>query len=289
MSYPVYGDILKSVADVFKKDFLAAGGNAFELEVSNPTYSDVTLTSNTTLKKFTVSEKEKEQLTSSLSAKWAHSSGFTFDKIKFSGLGSPIVVENSLSGVVPDTKLEFQGDDSSKADLLATYKIKPVTVKGKFDLLNQKSFEVGAVGGSGAVTAGAIVTWTAGEGDKKPASTDLGVTVAYKTGPVFAGVIATKLFKNFEVLASYAVNKDISVASQVKADKKDSSYAVKFTGAATYQCNPKTLLKAKLTSDGVLGLSVKQSLDKKLVVSAWAETAVPLKGAPGIGVKAVIG
>lgn len=246
------------------------------------------MTSNTTLKKASVADKEKDLLTSSLSAKWAHSSGFAFDKIKFSGLGCPIVVENSLTGVIPDLKLEFQGDDSTKADLLATYKIKPVTVKAKFDLMNQKAGEISATGGNGPITAGAIASFT-GSNNDKAASYDLSATVGYKSGPVFAGVVATKLFKNYEALLSYAVAKDITVAGQVKAEPSKDSYALKTTVAATYLCNPKTFLKAKVTSDAVLGLSIKQTLDKNFVVSAWAQTEFPVKSSPTIGLKAVIG
>ena len=254
--------------------------------MSNKTYAGVTVTSNTTLKKFPSSDS-KESLTTSLSGKWAHASGFTLDKIKFSGPGEPIVVENSLEGVIPDLKLEFQGDDKSKGDLLATYKIKPATIKAKFDLTNQKTGEVSATAGSGAVTAGAIVSFKAA--DKKPTEYDFSVSAAYVQGPLTAGIVSSAFFKKFDLLASYVAAKDIVVAGRVIASKKDSGFSFSEVLAGTYQCNPNTFLKAKVTSDAVLGLSIKQKLDKSLSVVAWAEASVPAKSSPTFGFKAILG
>jgi len=272
--------------DIFKKDFLdKKKSNFFELEVNNTTYGGVTLTSNTALKKYP--GNDKEALTTSLSAKWKHATGFTLDKIKFSGVGQPIVVENSLEGVIPDLKIEFQGDDSNKADLLGTYKIKPATIKAKFDIMNQKEGEISATAGSGPITAGAILSYSS---DSKSSSQDLSATVKYDAGPLSAAVISSKMFKNFDILASYAVAKDITVAGKIVGESGKDKTVWSSTAAAIYKCNPATTLKAKLTTDAVLGLSVNQAVDKNLKVSAWAETAFPpAKGGLTVGLKAVLG
>jgi len=246
--------------------------------VSNKTYSDVTLTSNTTLKNIP-SEGSKDSLVSSLSAKWAHESGFSLDKIKYSGPGSPIEVENSLTKVVPNLKLEFQGNDTSKGDLLATYTLPVATLKAKVDIMSLgKTIEASATGGNGPITAGAQLKYSS-KGD-----VDVDVSAFYKASPFAAGVTTSSLFKKFDLFALYDVNKEISVAAKVTAA---AGADFKPIVAATYKCNPNTDLKAKLTTDGVLGLSIKQKLDKTLTVAAWAQ-ATASKGAPVFGLKATL-
>lgn len=275
----------------------------FELEVTTPTYMDVTLTSTTSMTASSVKAGEKEVLKTALAGKWSSApSGFAFDKIEFAGLGVPIVIENSLNNVVPDLKLEFKGDDQSKGELYGTYKIKPATVKGMVDLMNQRKVEVSAVGGHGAVTAGINALWSKTPADEKKKTAekvdkDVQVSAGYKGPNFFAGLNATKFFQNYEVLASYSANKDVTVTGKVEVAPMDAKLSKivamnrewKGTLAAVYQCNPKTVLKAKIDTAKVLDLSVKQSFDKKFVVSAWAQQQFPMQSSTTFGLKAVIG
>lgn len=255
---------------------------------------DAVLTSTTGLTKSSVGKDEKEALQTALAVKWASAgTGFAIDKLEFSGLGQPVVMENSLSGVVPDLKLEFKGDDQSKGELYGTYKVKQSTVKAMVDIMNQRKVEVSAVSGHGPVTFGALGLYTMSpddktKGDKK--DLDLQASVGYKGPNFFAGVNTTKMFKKYEVLASFAAVKDVTVAGKFETEipKADAKFSYTATAAVVYQCNPKTILKAKVDTNKVLDLSVKQTLDKKFVVSAWAQAKFPMEKTT-FGLKAVIG
>ena len=268
--------------DIFKKDFLKNGGDFFELETKNSPVAGVTLTSNTTMK----SSDGTVPLTTSLSAKWAHPSGFTLDKINFKGVGHKIEVENSLENVIPDLKLEFKGDDHEKGELLATYKVAPATVKATFDIMKQAKGELSVATVQAPFTVGGILSF---ETKEKVTTTDVSASAAYSAGPIFAGIISSKMFKSFELLSSYAVSKEISVAAKVEANDKGKGFGFKTIAGATYKCNPNTFIKGKIDSDATLDLSVTQKVDKNLSVSVWAQTKFPAAATPSFGIKAVLG
>ena len=107
-----------------------------------------------------------------------------------------------------------------------------------------------------------------------------------------------KLFIGFRLtdLKTYAANfsfnayKGITLAGLLTytSDGKAKNALPVLTLAGLYNCNPKTSVKVKATSEGVFSASVKQAFDKKFSVTVATElsgAAKPLK----LGVNATLG
>lgn len=200
-----------------------------------------------------------------LSLKWAHPSGFTLEKLETTH-DAKFSVETSLTGAAPGLKLEFKGNDAEKADLLFTYNHAAATVTGEFDISSLSSAKLSVLGGNGPVTAGASADVKIAKSNVE--STSVNVGVGY-TAPkqFFVGVRAEKNFANYSALASYYVNKDLTVVGKANYNAKDCGA----TFGAVYKCNPDTTIKTKVTTCGVLSASLKQNFEKKFAVTASAE------------------
>jgi hypothetical protein len=283
MSFPKYKDIVKNVADIFKKDWLKKGDDSVTVEVTTPGPFGVDLTTTQSFNP----QKSDCKIASNLALGWSHPTGFVLDKFEFdpSENGS-FTTETSLTGLAPGLKVEFAGNDVDKGDLSFTYKgIPAATLTGTFDLNNFKKVNMAVGSGMDAITFGANadIALDGKGGPKFDVSLAGGYTVP-KT--MFIGGEITKSFKNYGLLASAVVDKDVTVASRVDyASGKD--IAASFGGV--YKCNASTSLKAKIDLKKQLDLSVKHSVGKGCTITAFSSVGNFDFSKMSFGCKAVIG
>lgn len=280
MSAPKFKDIVKSVADIFKKDFVKDLGDpvTFEMTSEGPSGVEVTSSSNWDY------TKSGSGINTTVSATWSHPSGFTLDKLEFdpTAKGS-LTTETSLTGLAKGLKLEFKGNDADKGDLSFTYKLPAATINGGMDFMNFKSFDIAAGTSMGDITAGVKCDLSKGK-DGFNASTS--VAAAYSMGNLNLGLDVGGNFTKFGVLGAFKVDKDLTAA--VRADLGGKSPVIQVGGV--YKCNSATTMKGKINvSSKALDFTVKQSLDKNMKVTASASMADFSPKSMVFGVKATLG
>lgn len=259
MSLPLFKDFDKCVKDLFSDDFDTT--NALKVKTSAP--YGVTLTTTTDIHCGTC-----KSLGGKISTKWAHESGFAVDKFDLKSNGG-VAIETSLSGVAPGLKFEFKGDDSNKADLGAVYKHELATVSAELDVAEFSSLKTSVLGGNNKFTAGASVGLCLG--DKFDFKT-LDVAASYKLDKIFTAFSVTEKFSRYGLSLAYFGCPKWSVAAQASFAPETSATAGCFIG--TYKCNPNTQVKAKMCTEGNVGISLKQTLDKN--ASAVAAVGFPI-------------
>lgn len=280
MSAPKFKDIVKSVADIFKKDFVKDLGDPVSFEMTSEGPSGVEVTSSSTWD-YT---KSGSGINTTVSATWSHPSGFTLEKLEFdpSAKGS-LTTETSLSGLAKGLKLEFKGNDADKGDLSFTYKLPNATVNGGMDFMNFKSFDIAAGTSMGDITAGAKCDVSKG---KDGFSTSTAVAAAYSVGALTLGLDVGSNFSKYGVMGSFAVDKTITGA--VRADLGGKSPVIQVGGI--YKCNKATVMKGKINaSSKAIDLSVKHSMDKNMKVTASCAMADFSPKSLTFGVKATLG
>lgn len=280
MSFPSFKDITKKVGDIFKKDFVDPKNApvVFEMTGDAPAGVEVTASSSWDY------TKSGSAIDTTVSATWAHPSGFTLEKLEFTPADkASLTTETSLTGLAKGLKLEFKGNDADKGDLSFTYKIPQATLTGELDFMNFKKFNIAATTGMDAMTAG--VKCDINKGDKG-VSTTTAVSASYAMGNIFAGLEATNNFSKYGVLASYAVDKTITGALRADLGAKSPSVQV----GAVYKCNANTTIKGKVNvMSKMMDLSVKQAMDKKFNVTASAQMADFSPKSMVFGLKATMG
>ena len=218
-----------------------------------------------------------------LSLKWPYpSGGFTCDKLDVSADGK-VALETSLTGVAPGLKFEFKGNDTDKADFSYTYTQPAVTLTGDIDIAKFSSVKTSVLSGSGPFTFGGSVDLKISKAQIESTNFSLGCGYSVPSKG-FLGLRGDKNLANFSAVASYFVNKEVTLAGTVAHNPKDSS----FTLASAYKCNPDTLIKVKANSVGIFSASVKQSLDKKFSVTGCAEFPSSFNSVR-VGVNATLG
>jgi len=259
MSYPVFKDFDKSTSDILSEDF----DTKYTLKIKSAGPSGIAITTNTTYE----NSKNPASLSSKVSAKYAHASGFTLEKFEVGSTGS-VTAETSLAGAADGLKLEFKGNDSDKGDVSFTYTTPKATFTALVDVLKLKKAEASVSSGHGAFTGGA----SASIGTSPYALSTTTLAVGYSVPKVFnASIKADKNFeKNFSLykgLFSYTATKDITLAGEVSyPTNKPAAFAL----AGVYKCNPKTIIKLKAISSGVINASAKHEIDAAKKCSAVA-------------------
>lgn len=273
MSFPVFKDFDKSTSELINDDFDSK--YSFKIKSAGP--EGTSITTNTSY------DAKDSSLTPKLSLKWANDNGFTLDKLEFSK-DCKMTVETSLTKIAPGLKLEFKGNDTNKADLLMTYKMPKATITGEYDIHGFSSAKASICSGSGPITAGASIDAKFGGSDSITPSLGLG----YTAPDMFFGLRVNSLLKNpsYSGLASYGgIRKDVVIAGS--ASMKGGSTVA--TLATQYTCNPKTCIKVKAGTDGVLAASVKQDFANKFSVVGSAEVAGGDFGSAKFGINATLG
>lgn len=250
----------------------------FEMTGEAPAGVEVTSSSSWDYK------KSGSSIDTTVSASWAHPSGFTLEKLEFTPADkASLTTETSLSGLAKGLKLEFKGNDADKGDLSFTYKLPQATLTGEMDFMNFKKFNIAAASGMDQITAG--IKCDIAKSDKGM-STTTAASASYAMGNIFAGLEATNNFSKYGILASFTVDKSITAA--VRADIGSKGPAVQVGGV--YKCCPGTTMKGKVNiMSKALDLSVKQAMDKKFNVTASCQMADFSPKSLVFGLKATMG
>jgi hypothetical protein len=220
--------------------------------------------------------------------KYAHSSGFTVEKLEVSPKGK-VTTETSLDRAAPGLKLEFKGNDTDKGDLSFTYSPSPLaTLTGEVDALNFAKAN-GSVSLSHApFVAGANVDATFGKQGLDTKSFGLGVGYTIPK-LLFAGVRATNSLADFSGIFSYVMNKDLALVGKVVHSTAGKSAGTSSILAAIYQYDPTTTIKVKAGSTGVINASIKKSFEKKFSVVGSVEVPQGFSSGYKFGLNAVLG
>jgi len=171
-----------------------------------------------------------------------------------------------LTGAADGLTLEFKGNDSDKSDVSFKYVTPKATFTALIDVLKLKKAEASVSSGHGAFTGGASAVFSASPYSLSTTTFALG----YAVPKVFDAAI--KAEQNFEKnvslykgLFKYTATKEITLAGEVSLNKSSA-----FALAGVYKCNPKTILKLKAISSGVINASVKHDIDAAKKCSAVA-------------------
>jgi len=262
MSIPLYKDFNKNALDILDEDY----DFKYFLKVKSKAPNGVTLTTTTDLN----CGAGKCSVGGKVSAKWAHESGFTLDKLEVKNNGS-VVVETSLNGVAPGLKFEFKGDDSNKGDLGAVYKTQQYTAAAEVDVAEFSSAKASVLAGSGPYNGGASASVSLGD---KVDVKSFDVAASYAVASqYFAGLSVTNNFSKYAFSFAYFGGSNYTLAGVFGFTPEKS--ATSLTLGGIYKCNPKTNVKAKINSEGTVALSVKQFLASDASVTAAVE--VPTK------------
>jgi len=272
MSFPIYADIDKSAVDSINDDF----DSKYSLKIKSAGPFGVTVTTNTTY------NAKDNKLAVKLSGKWAHPKGFSVDKLEISPDGK-VVTETSLSNATPGLKLEFKGNDSDKADMSFTYSVpNTATITGEVDAINFSKASTTVSGGHGPYSGGVSADFKLTKLSLD--STSFGAGFGYTLPNLFAGVKAAKNFSEYKGVFSYEAAKNVTLLGLLNYSGKGTTTTL----GAIYACNPKTTIKVKAASTGVINASVKQAFEKKFTVVGSAEIPSNFSGFK-FGVNATLG
>lgn len=252
MPFPAFKDLDKPAGDILGEDF----DLKYTIKIKSVAPYDSLLTTNTTYEPSKVDSKLATKLSLKTSVK---SAGFTLEKLEV-GVDGHLAVETSLANTFEGLKLEFKGDDKSKGDLSFSYNLPVVTATGEIDAVGVKKAKGSLTTGSGPFLAG-------GSADFDLAATKidkLSVGFAYKTPIAYAVLRSDKTFADITGLISYNALKNLTLAGKGTYDRK--SNAANFSLGALYKCNANCIVKAKVSSSGLINASYKQIFEKKLTI-----------------------
>jgi len=274
MSTPILKNIDKSINGIFNDDF----DSKYTLQIKTPGPCGVVFTTHTTF-----DDKEKK-LDGKVSAKYAHSSGFTLDKIEVSPKGK-VATETSLVNAAPGLKLEFKGNDTDKGDLSFTYSRKAATLTGEVDALNFSKASSSLALAHGPFVGGASVD--VGFAKSNVESTKFGLGLTYTAPNSLFTSFRINNCKEFSGLFSYGLSNELTLAGKFVYSTAKKSVAS--TVAGVYKFNPSTLLKIKTSSEGTVNASVKKDFEKKFSVVGSVEVPNGLSSGFKFGVNATLG
>jgi hypothetical protein len=257
MAPPQFKDFNKTVTDLLGDDY----DSKYSLKVKSKAPNGVGMTVTT--------DYSKSSLSGKVAAKWAHASGFSLDKLEMNKNGG-ITVETSLKDAIPNVKFEFKGNDSNKGELLTTYSTDVATVVAQMDVAECKGFDVSALLSNGPIAGGAAVSVSLGDGADV---TKFDVAGSYNCNDcnTFAGLKITNKFANYTASIGYKACPKISLGTELSFKPESSAFSALIGGS--YNCNPDTQIKAKVSSEGALNFSVKQTLSKQCSITSTLATS----------------
>ena len=179
--------------------------------------------------------------------------------------------------------MEFKADLKNKGDLGATYTIPSIaTVTGELDIVSYSSAKASLLTGLGGFTFGGNTQLKKGT---PLASSNFSLGLGYTAPNLFVGFRVDQS-KKIDSAMWYDVNDKVKVAGLVSYP-----YPAKpsLQLGATYACHPDTALKIKLGTDGNLGASVTQTIDKMTKITGAATVGVGNIGGYKFGVIAQLG
>jgi len=297
------------------KDFLESGKTPkVEVEVKVPAPFDAKLVSNSVWGSAPKKDEvpAPEAFKNKLNFSWSHPSGFTLGKLELTPEGADtsfvVTTETSLTKIpsLPGLKVEFKGNDDVSVDKTSKvtkqagevsfeYKHDLGSVTGSVDIIRMDKASFSVAGGKKDIVEGLVAGASVNLQHTKEVGytiADFGVGASYavnkeiSSGATYA---VNKGSKEYEatVLGSYKYSDEVTVAAKVAyapASKNTSSALV-----AVYKCNPNTVIKALLSSDASLGLSVKQTLAPSTVAYGYAKFSSPYSASPVLAGKLTLG
>lgn len=284
MSFPTYKDFDKSTSDALNDDF----DTKFSLKVKAAAPAGVSLTTTTDL------VCGASAFPTKLSAKWAHASGFSVDKLEMSGCGS-CKLETSLDQLsfAPGLKLEFKGvcapGSTGSLGLIYKHALATGTLASDVDAGGPSTLRASVLGGAGGITAGGSVQLgLGGKGQGKPDLQDFSAALGWAPrAGIFAGLQANKKASEFRAALQYQLRPDLTVSAL--ADFMPASSAHLVSSVVSYRCCPSTSLKIKVGSAGSLAASVKHDLPSALSLVGAASVDLKNPQAFALGLTATLG
>lgn len=280
MSLPVFKDWNKGVEDLFKDDFDLK--YSLKVKAAGPFGINVTQTTEFS------SKGGKTALNGKVSAKWAHESGFTLDKLEVKSDGS-IVTESSLNGVYPGLKFDFKGDDNLKGDLSATYKCSAASVTGEVDLVDFSGVKASVWGAVGPAYAGANLDYRlvdSKSGEKSDLKT-FDVAASYPVNNLFFGLKTSNKFSKYDASVSIKANDEYTVGGLFSFSPEKSAVSGAF--ALAFNQNPSTAIKVKVDTEGIVAASVKRTISKGVSIVGATELDIRDPTAFKLGVTTTLG
>lgn len=273
MAPPQFKDFDKTVSDLLGDDF----DSKYSLKVKTKAPHGVGLTVTT--------DYAKSALSGKVAAKWSHESGFAVDKLEVNK-NTGVTVETSLKGAIPNVKFEFKGNDSNKGDLLATYSNNVATVVGELDVAEFSNLNFSALAASGPYAGGASVALSLNE---NPDLKKIDVAGSYTCSScnLFTGLKVSDKFSKYTASVGYKFCPKLNLGSEISFKPENSAYSGLF--GASYKCNPDTQLKAKVSCEGDMNFSVKQSLSNNCSITSTVATSTKNLGDYKLGLIGNIG
>lgn len=257
MAPPEFKDFNKTVTDLLGDDY----DSKYSLKVKSKGPHGVGVTVTT--------DYAKSALSGKVAAKWAHESGFAVDKLEVNK-NAGVTIETSLKGAVPNVKFEFKGNDSNKGDLLATYTSDVATIAGQLDVAEFSGFNLSALAKTGPFAAGAAVQVSVGDNtDIK--KFDVATSYTCSDCNAFAGLKVSDKFATYTASGSYQHCPKFALGGEVSFKPESSAFSALIGGS--YKCNPDTQIKSKVSSEGAINFSVKQSLSKNCSITSTLATS----------------
>eukprot|EP00611_Tribonema_gayanum_P006211 TRINITY_DN1549_c0_g1_i5.p1 TRINITY_DN1549_c0_g1~~TRINITY_DN1549_c0_g1_i5.p1 ORF type:complete len:308 (-),score=121.43 TRINITY_DN1549_c0_g1_i5:595-1419(-) len=234
---PFYKDLTKAVSDLLTDDYSLK--NTLKLKHTTP--HKVAFTAEN-------EHKGASGVAGKLQLKYAHKpSGFSLDKVVL-GPDGGTSVECSLAGVAEGLKLTAKINDAIKGDVGTEFVGARMALKTEVntELTKITSSATAAYDG---VNAGGIVIAKL-PGDKPAALSDYNAGLSYGGTGWFTAITTSNKMATYNVSASYAPAANLTTA--VLASTTPESGAQTLTVGFKYQCNPATVLRAKMTSEGMV-------------------------------------
>lgn len=190
-----------------------------------------------------------------LTVKYAHSSGFSLDKLALDGKG--VKLETSLSKLTPGLKLLYKGAPACTT-VGAEFTNKLVAADFSIDSEFKKA-DLSLCVSKNQASVGSSVKLNGTD------VADYKVGLSYTQGGIFSGLTFDKT-KTIGLDLSWKSCPVASVAAS--CEKKGDVYSVSV--GTSYNCNPKTTIKAVTDNKLDMKLACIQTLDKKTTVAGSA-------------------
>lgn len=254
-SPPFYKDLSKVVTDLLSDDFSLK--RTVKVKHCTPNAVDFTIEN----------EQKKGVVAGKVAVKYAHKpSGFSLDKFTLKQDGGK-EVEASLAGLAPGLKLTAKVDDAIKGDVGAEYVYKNFALKTDMDVDMSEMTSSATVAYEG-VYAGGILSYKL-PGDKPASVKDYNAGLSYGGRGWLTSLTTSNKMATYNMSACYTPAYNVTAA--VLASVTPESNVQSVTVGVKYVCNPRTTLKAKATSDGIVHGSFQHTAAKSVKVGMATE------------------
>jgi hypothetical protein len=216
--------------------------------------------------------------------KWAHPSGFAFDKLEMAQDGK-LAYETSLAKAYPGLKLEFKGNDSNKGDISMVYQHKAATLTAEVDAINFSKASGSISAGHGRYSFGGSADLIANKPSISSTNFELGAGFQMPNS-LFVGLRAKKNLSEYAGIMNYIYTPQVTMAGRVNYSTKTNAGVGAL--AAIYAHNPTTTIKVKAGTCGTINASLKQQFEKKMVLVSSVEIPSSFSGFK-FGVNATLG